>query len=635
MLNNIKIGPKLIGGFLIVALIGAFLGLLGLNNINVIGKNKLQAVSALIDMGKEQNALQYAIRGSMLTRYWNNLKLIEEQFTAYDDADKKIAACIEKYERIPKSKEEGAEWERFKVLANDWKKTSDAIINNARDKYKLVQSGTAMNDPKIAALEDDLYNVLAPTARKAFGEACESMNKLIAMNNDATESLVHSSGVIMPVAIAIGAVVAILLGLFLTMSITGPMGQVVAMIDKLAHGSKDTVILQWSRTDELGKLAAAMNQLLTTLTSLIQTDGGVTLEAAANKDMTKRMTGEYEGTFGQMKDNINKVIANLDEALIQVAEATEQVSSGSQQISAGSQSLAQGANEQASSLEEVSSSLEEMSSMTKQNAENANQANNLAAEANGNAAQGTEAMKRMSGSINRIKESSDQTAKIVKTIDEIAMQTNLLALNAAVEAARAGEAGRGFAVVAEEVRNLAQRSAEAAKNTADMIQESVKNAEEGVTISMEVSKSFESIAASVKKVNEIIAEIAAASQEQSQGIEQVNTAVAQMDKVTQQNAANSEESASAAEEMSSQAEELQSMVAQFALSQSVGRKTAVPATHHQSQNATTAGPRQNTHPAPHRGGNGKKQLKSHEVASAKKIRAEELIPMDEEALRQF
>jgi methyl-accepting chemotaxis protein len=170
-------------------------------------------------------------------------------------------------------------------------------------------------------------------------------------------------------------------------------------------------------------------------------------------------------------------------------------------------------------------------------------------------------MVRMGGAIQKIKQSSDETAKIIKTIDEIAMQTNLLALNAAVEAARAGEAGRGFAVVAEEVRNLAQRSAEAAKNTAYLIEGSQKNADDGVNASTEVAKIIEQIIVSVQKVTQLIAEVSAASQEQSQGIEQVNTAVAQMDKVTQSNAANAEESASASEELSSQAQNLNAMVA--------------------------------------------------------------------------
>jgi methyl-accepting chemotaxis protein len=308
-------------------------------------------------------------------------------------------------------------------------------------------------------------------------------------------------------------------------------------------------------------------------------EASAVFEKLAAKDMTARMSGAYQGDFLRIKESVNSAADQIETALTQVSEGTEQVSSASQQISAGSQSLAQGANEQASSLEEISSSLEEMASMTKQNADNSNQAKNLAVEANGNAAQGKLAMTRMNESIEKIKKSSDETAKIVKTIDEIAMQTNLLALNAAVEAARAGEAGRGFAVVAEEVRNLAQRSADAAKNTANMIEESVNNAKEGVVIASEVVKSFEVIAASNAKVDNLIAEIAAASQEQSQGIDQVNTAVAQMDKVTQQNAANSEESASASEELSSQAEELQSMVAQFKLTNAGQRKTTKTVVH--------------------------------------------------------
>jgi methyl-accepting chemotaxis protein len=172
-------------------------------------------------------------------------------------------------------------------------------------------------------------------------------------------------------------------------------------------------------------------------------------------------------------------------------------------------------------------------------------------------------MGRMSTAIEDIKKSSDETAKIIKTIDEIAFQTNLLALNAAVEAARAGEAGKGFAVVAEEVRNLAQRSAEAARNTADMIEGSVKNADNGVTISGEVATLLDEIAGNNGKVNDLVGEIAAASNEQAQGIDQINTAVGQMDQVTQSNAANAEESASASEELSAQAEALSGMVVQL------------------------------------------------------------------------
>jgi methyl-accepting chemotaxis protein len=300
------------------------------------------------------------------------------------------------------------------------------------------------------------------------------------------------------------------------------------------------------------------------------------LEKIAGKDMTARMKGEYRGDHAKIKESFNSAVENLDEALKQVSIGADQVASASVQVSTGGQSLSQGASEQASSLEEVSSSLQEMSSMTKQNTLHAREANGVAVAARNSAEKGVESMSRMSSAINKIKASSDSTARIVKTIDEIAFQTNLLALNAAVEAARAGDAGKGFAVVAEEVRNLAMRSAEAAKNTANLIEDAVKNAENGVSINSEVLKNFQEITEKINKVSQVVAEIAAASEQQDQGINQVNKAVEQMNMLTQQNAANAEESASAAEEMSSQSEEMRSMVAGFRLTGSGDANRALP-----------------------------------------------------------
>ncbi|PKK89878.1 MAG: hypothetical protein CVV64_12045 [Candidatus Wallbacteria bacterium HGW-Wallbacteria-1] len=239
---------------------------------------------------------------------------------------------------------------------------------------------------------------------------------------------------------------------------------------------------------------------------------------------------------------------------------SEQVASASNQVSSASQQLAEGASQQASSLEEVSSSLEEMASMTRQNAQNSNQADQMATQAARAAGKGTEAMGRMKDAIGRIKTSSDETAKIIKTIDEIAFQTNLLALNAAVEAARAGEAGKGFAVVAEEVRNLAQRSAEAAKNTSALIEESQQNSVGGVKATEEVGAILNEITDSIGKVTQLIAEVTAASSEQSKGVDEINSGVAQMNQVTQANAANAEESAAAGEELAAQAGEMTRMV---------------------------------------------------------------------------
>jgi methyl-accepting chemotaxis protein len=236
--------------------------------------------------------------------------------------------------------------------------------------------------------------------------------------------------------------------------------------------------------------------------------------------------------------------------------ASQQTLGASQQVTSSSQSLAQGASEQAASLEETSATLEEISGMAKQNAESAVKAEAFAAEAQDNTRRGSKAMERMADTIRSIKEGSDRTAKIIKTIDEIAFQTNLLALNAAVEAARAGDAGRGFAVVAEEVRNLAIRSAAAAKDTSGLIADSQVRANQGVQVGTEVSDLLGKVLETVERVNENIRELASSSREQNKGVSQINSAVSQMDAVTQANAAGAEETAAAAEELSAQSEAL-------------------------------------------------------------------------------
>ena len=244
-------------------------------------------------------------------------------------------------------------------------------------------------------------------------------------------------------------------------------------------------------------------------------------------------------------------------------QGTREVASAANLVASAAQALALGSSEQAAAAEETSSSSEQMASMTRQNAENALEARRLSEAARCSADKGFEAMSRMSVAIAEIQRSSTDTSKIMKVIDEIAFQTNLLALNAAVEAARAGEAGKSFAVVAEEVRNLAQRSAEAARNTAALIEESVKSADKGVQISREVSEALQGITEKTRKANELVTEIAAASNDQAHGIGQINTAIGQMGTVTQQNAANAEESASAAEELNNQVEGLNRVVGQL------------------------------------------------------------------------
>ncbi|MDD5154639.1 MAG: Cache 3/Cache 2 fusion domain-containing protein [Desulfovibrionales bacterium] len=278
---------------------------------------------------------------------------------------------------------------------------------------------------------------------------------------------------------------------------------------------------------------------------------------------------------------------------------TDNVSSAAIQISSSSQSLAEGASEQAASIEETSSSLEEMASMTRQNADNAEHTNALMVEASQIVEEAHHSMMELTEAINDISSTSDETAKIIKTIDEIAFQTNLLALNAAVEAARAGEAGAGFAVVAEEVRNLAMRAADAAKNTAALIEDTTNKVKIGAALVVKTNDAFSSVIEKANKVKELVSEIAVASREQAQGIDQINKAVAEMDKVTQQNTANAEESASASETMSAQAQEMKNLIVDLVMLVEGGQSNRHRNTNtdvHQSTDASSANkPKRHVH----------------------------------------
>ncbi|MDB5047345.1 MAG: methyl-accepting chemotaxis sensory transducer [Fibrobacteres bacterium] len=330
----------------------------------------------------------------------------------------------------------------------------------------------------------------------------------------------------------------------------------------------------------------------------------------------------------------------LNQVILSLTAGSEQISSASGQVSQSSQSLAEGASEQASSLQDTSSSLEKLAAMTKQNSDNARQADAMAGEARGEAEGSRAAMDRMGQAIGKIKESADQTARIIKTIDEIAFQTNLLALNAAVEAARAGDAGKGFAVVAEEVRNLARRSAEAAKSTAALIEDSQRNASQGVSVSKEVGDILIRIVGKVQKLALLIADVSAASDEQARGIEQIGAAMGQMDKVTQSNAASAEESASASEEMFAQAKELGDMVhVLVGIVRGGGESQALASgsgTHSsRSQASRPAAAHKAAKPIPEGDWSPQPAAKASRNGHHPSVRAESILPLSEDDLKDF
>lgn len=643
MFNNIKVGTKMIGSFLVVVIILAVVAFIGYSNIKSISARSQvmyhQNTAAIEEMGVIIAGLE-KMRGDIY-RYFDVPADRQKMRQNIEDTINSVTEIMQNYKKRNIGEEEKKIISEFEVA---WP-----------DMYRGYREGMLRKDE---GRDDEVNRLLSAGSYAVQGRmktiaAVRSLNEINRKNaeaaNKANKAAEALATTVVVIAAVFAVVVALLLGFILTNSITKPLKQGVQMIQEMGKGhlsgrlnlkrkdeigiltkemdkfadnlqkyvvggmqqiSLGNVNIDTPVIDEKDEIGPALKRMVETLKNLgnemnvltksamegkldvrgnhqdfngiyQETIMGVNktldavmgpineasevLEKVANKDLTVRVKGDYKGDHARIKESINIAVENLEKALQQVAVGAEQVASASLQVSTGGQSLSQGASEQASSLEEISSNLQEMSSMTKQNALNAREANGVSIVTRDSADKGVESMNRMSEAINKIKTSSDATAKIVKTIDEIAFQTNLLALNAAVEAARAGDAGKGFAVVAEEVRNLAMRSAEAAKNTANLIEEAVKNSENGVAINSEVLTNFRDITEKINRVSHVVAEIAAASEQQDVGIHQVNIAVEQLNQVTQQNAANAEESASAAEEMSSQSEEMRSIVAGFKL----------------------------------------------------------------------
>jgi methyl-accepting chemotaxis protein len=325
------------------------------------------------------------------------------------------------------------------------------------------------------------------------------------------------------------------------------------------------------------------------------------LEKIAAGDLTVALDVDTQDEVGRMAAALNRAVQKLGETLQDVAESAANASSSSQQLAAASEAIASGAQEQAASLEETSASLEEITAAVRQSADNAMQASQLAGGSKDSALQGQEVVSKAITAMAEINVASAKISDIISTIDEIAFQTNLLAVNAAVEAARAGEEGRGFAVVASEVRSLAQRSAVAAKEIKGLIQDSLRKVDAGSALVNRSGETLQGIVGSVKRVTDIVGEIAAASGEQSAGIEQVNTAMTQMDQVTQSNSAQTEELSATAEALSEQATHLLELIGTFTLNNAGGSERDRKAVQHRAVNAANAVQQMNSMQQSHSG----------------------------------
>jgi methyl-accepting chemotaxis protein len=516
MFNKLKLGPKLIGGFLIVALISASIGILGMVNLRKF-ENKDNILSE-----KVVDPLYYLLK---ITDSFQNARLLtlkyimsesDEEKTAIGNQITNFSSDAEKniklYEKTFIDKNDEILFNKFIEARNNYNMLILKINKLDKENKKEEELAIFNNDANTASV---IYkNVLDEIIKSKY----ESATK-IDIDNTAN---FNQTRFLMIVVNTTAAVLALFFGIILTLSITNPMKKITAISDKMANGDLSMGDVHVRNYDETGILA----------------------------------------------NSFNKMLGSLNELLSQVNANVEQVGLGANQVSEASQSLSQGATEQASSLEEITSSIQEISSQTKLNAENAINANALAKKSVENAENGNRQMEELVESMESINKSSDEIKKVVKVIDDIAFQINLLALNANVEAARAGKYGKGFAVVADEVRNLAVKSGKAVRETTQMVEESISNIKTGVGIVDVTAKQLEEIVGGAGKVADLVEEIAHASKEQSQGLEQINVALGQIDQVTQANTANAEESASSAEELSSQATQLREMVKQFKLRES-------------------------------------------------------------------
>jgi methyl-accepting chemotaxis protein len=548
--HNLKIRTKLLSCFIILAVFTSIIGLVGVVNLknsnsksenmyynNFIPAQKLQTI---------QTALEEVRANHLLAVYDRNPEMLQIRLDTINNLVQQSNELLVDYETTIQDNQDRILYNNVMSSLVNYRTVRDAnltLIKNEQYEQALKElKGVTSAREKM----DEELNILVDYKSKLVTDTLQANNN----------SFLNQ--IVLMTAIIIGcAVFAIMIGIYLAMSISKPVNRMVHAAEMLALGDINAQV-ESNTKDEIGRLADAFNNMINNIRNQ-----ALAVERLATGDLTVEVEIQSENDLLGRK--LSELIQKNNEVLTNIATSSEQVANGSKQISDSSIALSQGATEQASAIEELTASLEEISSQTKLNAQNSNQVNELALEAKDNAVKGNVQMKDMLKAMDDINESSINISKIIKVIDDIAFQTNILALNAAVEAARAGQHGKGFAVVAEEVRNLAARSANAAKETTEMIEQSIKKAEGGTKLAKDTAAAFQTILHHIEDVAKLVNNIAVASNEQAIGIEQINQGIMQVSEVVQTNSATSEEGAAASEELSNQATLLKEMVGKFKL----------------------------------------------------------------------
>ena len=576
MFKNLSLGKKISGGFVIMLVVLAVVAFVGYNGLHIVEQKEENADDAnwLI---KESNKARMDEKNFMLRKdkkyLEKGLKIVSGFHDRANELEEKLKVPEDKafVKEVVHNIDEWKEAFQEYVRLEDMKVEADAgMVEGARE--AIVEIEKMWDDQKAKLLEEIDQQLAVKVVEERFAKAADA-NRLfqVALEIRANEKNYIIRGDIKyvdNVAKEVKAIISLAEDLKTRFKDDINKRQVDAIIAAMQRYKKsfDNFVLKVEEQKTEEKIMVEAARVCQEHADELRAGQKEKMVIATNRANSLMIGLGIAGiilgvllaffiTIGITRP-INKIIDGL-------RSGGEQTSSASEQVASSSQQMAEGASEQAASLEETSSSLEEMASMSKQNANNSNQAKNLMAEAKSSVEKGATSVNNTVKAMDVINESAKNISKIIKAIEEIAFQTNLLALNAAVEAARAGEHGKGFAVVADEVRSLAQRSAKAAGDTTELIETAINNAQNGAKVAKEAGDVLKDVTESSTKVANLVGEIAAASNEQSKGIEQVNGAVTQMDKVTQSNAANAEESASASEELSAQAQQMNAMVQQL------------------------------------------------------------------------